>query len=324
MQNKTSDFILKISTICIPLFCILIFNTTLFAQNKLGELNVVILGTNINNGEFRYSVYKEDTLKSITTLPAMREFEKKHLLPCGNYRIEVYKNDSLYTEFNPVTLECGYKLTYTIDLVKKSSYQINENSYPDVFEYVSPVNPNYDYFYPYIHFGYGTRTLETNDYSLKHLFKFAAGGFMNYPITKRIAFGINPECNFQYAVPRRDTSFRGNANYLYERITYLNFKYGIYFRFSTFNMRQEHKGGIFLDAGANYYFPIFFRHAGIYDNHKDITRFIHRYNDVSLMGRIGTDLISAEVNYRLFNFVKGGFEQMPRLTFGINIRVADY
>jgi hypothetical protein len=323
MQRKSYNRQKRIVYICFSVFYILTLGNFCNAQNKFAELNVLIPGTNINNGEFRYSVYKADTLKSITTIPAFREFEKKHLLPCGNYRIEVYKNDSLYVEFNPVTLECGYKLTYTIDLVKKSSYQINENSEQGMFEYVNPISPDYDYFYPYIQLGYGTQTLETNNYSLKHLFKFAAGGFLNYPITKRIAFGINPECNFQYAVPRRDTSFRGNANYLYERITYLNFKYGFYFRISTFNMRQEHKGGFFLDAGANYYFPIFFRHAGIYDNHKDITRFIHKYNDVSLLARIGTDLISAEVNYRLFNFVKGGFEQLPILTFGINFRIAD-
>lgn len=277
----------------------------------------------LKKDRFSYSIYQGDTLKSITKIPSGNKFEKNHILPCGKYIIQIYRNDSIYHEFNDILLECGFKMEYHINLEAKNSYEMLEKSEADMFSIVSPVTNSPEYYYPYFSLGYGTRILEESDYPVQHLFRLDVGGFLVAPITRHIGLGYNPGSSVELALPFKNSDFRPNQNYRHERLFNWTMKFGFFVRLTTFNMKQPHKGGMFLDLGANYHFPFYFRHIGIYENHKDITRFIHKYNDVSLTARIGSDKFSLYGQYRLFDFVKFPYPQTPILSFGIIIRLDD-
>lgn len=275
----------------------------------------------LKKSRFSYSIYQGDTLKSITKIPANSRFEKDHILRCGKYIVQIYKNDSLYHEFKEIQVECGYNMTYTINLAAKTSYETLEKGEPDMFSTVPSYNGFYEYVYQTINLGYSTRILESSDYPIQHAFLLGIGGFINRPITRHFGFGFNPESNVRIMLPKKGADLRVGQTYSHERYFYWELKTGIYFRFSTFNMKEAHDGGLFFDLGANYHLPIFFRHVGILDNHKDITRYIHRFNDFSLTARIGNDRFSLFGQYRLFDFVKSPFPQAPILSFGFSVFV---
>jgi hypothetical protein len=294
------------------------------AQTKNSDLKIVTNQSDVlKKSRFGYSIYKGDTLKSITKIPNNNRFEKDHILPCGKYIIQIYKDDSIYHEFKEIELECGYKMVYTINLDAKTSYEMLEKSESDMFSIVKPFSQNYEYIYPNMNLGYGTRILENDSYPVQHLFRFGGGGFFNTPITRHFGFGYNTETLVEMTLPKKGFDLRPNQNYRHERYFYWNLKIGFYLRLSTFNMKQAHKDGMFLDIGGSYQLPIYFRHVGLYENHKDVTRSIHLFNDVSLSARIGSDKLSLYCQYRLFDYVKNPYPQTPILSFGICIRMKD-
>jgi hypothetical protein len=294
------------------------------AQAKNADLKIAITQSDaLKKSRFSYSIYKGDTLKSITKIPNENRFEKDHILPCGKYMIQIYKDDSIYHEYNEIVLECGYRMAFTMNLDAKTSYEVMEKSEQDMFSIVTPFTPNYEYVYPYMNLGYGTGILEENPYPVQHLFRMGGGGFFNFPITRHLGFGYNAESVVELVLPKKGYDLRENQNYRHERYFCWNLKIGFYFRLSTFNMKQAHKGGMFLDIGGGYQLPLYFRHVGLYENHKDITRSIHKFNDVSLNARIGSDKVSLYCQYRLFDYVKDPYPQTPILSFGICVRMED-
>jgi len=315
------------------LFCLtiigLLTSKDVLAQSssKNATLKIAIIASDsLKKGQLSYSIYQGETLKSITKIPSSDIFEKEHILTCGTYMVQIYRNDSLYHQYEEIQLECGYKMTYHLHLDKKTSYEILEKSETDMFSTVPSYTTNttnYEYVVPYFSLGYGTKILEESNYPIQHLFRISSGVFYTLPITRHLGIGYNPELNFELILPKSNSELRANQNYRHERYFYNNLKFGFYFRFSTFDMKKRIKKGMYIDLGANYHLPIFFRHVGLYDNHKDVTRFIHKYNDVSLSFRIGSDKFSLYGQYRLFNFVKDSYPQTPLLSFGILIRLAD-
>lgn len=309
-------------TICLSVFCILTSVNFINAQVKNSKLRLIITNSDsLKKSNFSYSIYQGDTLKSITKIPNTNKFAKEHLLRCGKYIIHIYRNDSIYHQFEEIELECGFKMDYHINLDAKTSYEMLEKSEADMFSIVSPVTNSPEYYYPYFSLGYGTKILEEVNYPVQHLFRLGAGGFLIFPISRHLGLGYNPESTFELALPFKNADFRPLQNYRHERYFYWSFKLGLFMRLTTFNMKQPHKGGMFLDLGANYNLPIYFRLVGLYENHKDITRFIHKFNDVSLTARIGSDKLTLYGQYRLFDFVKYPYPQMPLLSFGLIIRL---
>lgn len=310
---------------CVTLAC-LSSPYSVYAQNsKNSTLKIHIsFSDSLKKSRFSYSIYQGDTLKSITKIPSANKFEKDHILRCGKYIVQIYRNDSIYHQFEEIQLECGYKMEYHINVDAKTSYELLEKSETDMYSVATtPFTSTPEYFYPYLTFGYGTKIREEDSYPVQHLFRMGAGGFFTLPITRHLGFGYNPDFTLEVNLPRKGADLRPNQNYRHERYFYSNVKIGFYLRFTTFNMKQTHKGGMFLDLGANYHMPLIFRHVGLYENHKDITRQLHKFNDVSLTARIGTDKFAIYGQYRLFDFVKNNYPQTPQLSFGIIIRLND-
>jgi hypothetical protein len=129
------------------------------SKNSSLKINIV-MSDQLKKSNFSYSIYQGETLKSITKIPSSNKFEKDHILRCGKYFIQVYQNDSIYHQFEEIQLECGYKMSYNINLDAKTSYELLEKSEADMFSATTtPFTSTPEYFYPYMTFGYGTKIL---------------------------------------------------------------------------------------------------------------------------------------------------------------------
>lgn len=138
------------------------------------------------------------------------------------------------------------------------------------------------------------------------------------------ALGFEYGYNFNYIYLQKEGYVYPDQNFKTERYFYLNMDFVLYTRIALYNLRSNKKTGAFIDLGATYNFPFLFRHVGIRDNYKAVTRRIHGFNDFTLYGRVGYGPFAFTLQYGLTDFVKDPlFPQVPTIKAGITILLYD-
>jgi hypothetical protein len=310
-----------IRTIYVLGFCFL----HLFGFSQTGELEITVLGnSSLKNEKFTYSILHGDTLNSITLIDNTERFEKTHQLNCGIYIIQVYKNDSIYQSYHDIHVDCGYHVNYVINIDQKNSYEIIENTDGTRPEYPDYLGTKiYNKNEMLIGIGYGKGFTEMPEYPLKHYFKGTYGANIIKPFKHHLGLGLQTTSSLAYSRPKKNETFRDPGGFDHERYFLMTMDFGLFLRLTTYNQQKYFDKGTKVDVGIKYNFPFFFRHVVIYGNHKDMTRYIHRYNDVSAFVRIGTKYVSAFMEYRIFDYVKEPFPQNPVITIGIALTIVD-
>lgn len=296
-----------------------------FSQNSSAELSISTYGTSaLKSHKFSYSLFRGDTLVSITPITNNTSFTKSHIVPNGKYNIQVFKNDSIYHTFSDISLDNGYKIYYRINLDAKTSSEIIENGekLPDVYNPV--LNSYVETDFGYIEFDYGQGFVEASDYPVKHYFRLAGGGSFLKPASRHFGLGHTMIYDLAWTKPKNDTFLVTTPNRGTEKYFRFGLEYKLFFHLTTFNQKAPSKNGVYLDLGAAYNLPILFRHSVIYANHKDIIRKIHRYNDLSAFVRIGIGKVGAILNYRIFDYVNGPYPQNPKISLGLFFLINTY
>ena len=92
-----------------------------------------------------------------------------------------------------------------------------------------------------------------------------------------------------------------------------------------FITKPPNKYGLFIDLSAFYNLPIRFRYVAVDGNTTITDKSIHQFTDFSGFMRIGiNNWLSFTGEYRLSNFLKSNYPEMPRLQLGIDFMFQDY
>jgi hypothetical protein len=147
------------------------------------------------------------------------------------------------------------------------------------------------------------------EYSLGFAFFGSSRGF--YSAGFYSGFGYN------YALFEKDTTMYPPASGNKEFYSYLSYQFGFLNRLSFFDSGQK-KRGLAAEVGIFYNLPIFFRHIYREENDQQrVSRKIHKFNDFRAMASIGYAPVSIKFEYRLTNFMKKDFPEIPKMSLGL-------
>jgi hypothetical protein len=79
----------------------------------------------------------------------------------------------------------------------------------------------------------------------------------------------------------------------------------------------ENDNFAFIDLSFAYNFPVIYRYEAIAGYSKQTVTRITKYNDFSVKARLGLGVISLSAEFTLFDMIKSGFPETPRLMAGI-------
>lgn len=301
---------------CFTATCILLFGiSNLNAQRRTKDLTINIVGGDLYGiDKLSYSLLRGNTIISIVPIDKKHTFSKIHQVTCGTYSIEIYKNDSLFQTYPNITVDCYLPTRFYIRLDNQTSYSLLDN----VTERVNTKTNNYNEVDGIFGFYYTQNILDTNANFVQHFGRYRMGFNINHPVGKYFSYGYNYSASLAFSYPDNNKPLIDSIADSKERYSYLSFDIGLYIRLSTFNQTKTNKG-FSLDIGINYQAPLLFRHSSIFENHKLITRYIHRWNDLETYVRIKRKFFSLFGGYRIFDYIKYNYPQNPKLIFGFEL-----
>lgn len=281
-----------------------------FAQN--GELDVDLI--DYPEGEVTINMYHADTLYCTDTYEewwGVRTTE----LPEGRYTLDVFINGELRTTRYSIEIEEGMTTYVTVAADEQYMYECCDSL---------PTAGGDGIF----GLAYGQGFLEDTDYPIEHYFRIRMGGDVLAVLNRHFAIGFMGTTDFSLATIKKDTNLYttpGNKN---ERFIYWTFGYSVFIRLSAANMQHVYSyleldgpPKPFIDIGATYNLPLRFRYTAAKGTTREQARFIHNYLDFAAFARIGIGPVAFTGTYRLTNFVKDNWPEMPRLQLGLSFVV---
>jgi hypothetical protein len=144
-----------------------------------------------------------------------------------------------------------------------------------------------------------------------------------FSFNRHVGFLIGGGLGFTHSSIAKDTTFMHQPllKKKYECYNYLDGHVDVRFRLTHANQQQRYESTLLtVDVGASYYFPFFFKHTAWYDDHQKLVQgHLHQYTDCRLFASIGYAPVLFFAEYRLFDFVKGGYPELPKYNLGIRI-----
>ncbi len=162
----------------------------------------------------------------------------------------------------------------------------------------------------------------------KFNFGIAGAGYSWFSFSKHVGFLIGG--GFGWNLAQLQIDEQTEANYPGDvKSNYYNYFYGKFdmkLRFSLLNQQKSELDGhnVFLDLGAAYHLPLYFKRVTRFDIHdKLVNSFIHRYTDVRLYANVGFTNVQVFASYRPFDFIRGDLPQFPRYDLGVRFNIHD-
>lgn len=232
----------------------------------------------------------------------------KDLSP-GFYNIEIERNDTLINTIHAVEVKENNltKIDVTID-GRTFCDECEDTTRTEFFEILTGLS-------------YGSDFLDDDNIFATQQYRTSLQLHQNFLISKNFSVGIGAGYNYSQTYFNTDSSFAQVPGIKNERYSYFDISYIFFLRFNPYNMKKDPARGLFIDAGVHYNFPMAFRHAYSVDNIRYMTARIHKYNDFSVIGRIGFYPVSLHAEYRLSDYVRHGFPQQPKLKAGITYHI---
>ncbi len=223
----------------------------------------------------------------------------------GVYDLEIYRNDTLLIRRHNMMSKPDTISNYLID--------IGEPYYEPIYKAI----PNFE---GYIGLSYGPNMINEDPFIKESYILNMGIGSIMLKYGKHFSLWFLYGVEYVYTAFNDDTTMYPPAPAKNERYSNFNLNLGFYHKISFF----ESQGGksvekVSVDLGAMYNFPLFFRHAYNIDKRKFSTRGLHQFKNFSAFGRISYKNVALTCDYRLFDFVKGDFPEVPKLTLGVSV-----
>ncbi|HBS86213.1 MAG: hypothetical protein A2W91_09420 [Bacteroidetes bacterium GWF2_38_335] len=226
----------------------------------------------------------------------------------GIYNIKVYNG---FPETRLMTV-------YNVE-VFSDSLTVCYLSYPEQYreELIDTVYESEGLAQVYLGLTYGISD-KNNKGLIRDAFNLKLGMIAMTCINKHLALGgILGFYNYNHTRFLKDSSVFMPADHLKENYSYCYFPIGVNVSFSLNDMTKSPSKRIMLDLGATYNAPLWFRHSFKENNQTTLTRKIQKYNDFNAYCAFAVTPFSIWAEYRLTDFLKDGFPEMPRLNIGI-------
>lgn len=156
----------------------------------------------------------------------------------------------------------------------------------------------------------------------KFNFGLAGSGYSWFSFSKHFGFLLGGGFGWNFAQLQIDEETV--ANYPDKvKANYYNYFYGkidMKFRLSMLNQQSDElqNGNVFLDIGAAYHLPLYFKRVTRFDIHdKLVNSYIHRWTDVQLYANFGITHFQVFAAYRPFDFIGKGLPQFPKYNVGV-------
>lgn len=258
---------------------------------------------------FDLKLYHADTLFANFALHYEDGFDMQEDIAAGFYRFELYMDESMIQVLDPVEIVDGEETIVEMKLPTVS--HIKEFDYGEDFHALM----NFNYSTGGYMINQDPKFKSNNNFGLKFGFQQRLWNYqsLGFEYGYNVNFIQLQEAGFMYP----------DQNFKKEKYFYSNMDFFLYTRIALYNLRTNRKAGAFIDLGATYNFPLFFRHVGVLDEFKGVTHKLHRYNDFTLYGRIGYGAFAFTFQYGLTNFIKEPFPQVPLIKAGISFLLYD-
>lgn len=281
---------------------------TLAAFCQTGKLEIILCFSEYYDFKVddKYILYSGDSLVSEDFLGEESMIEIDSLKP-GVYNIELYINDTLFLRRYNIVCKQDSVSQYTIDVENpyfKSKYDTISDLeiYSGLFYGPNIINES-----PYI-MGSFSYNLGVNINLAKYCKHFSSW----------LIYGFE----YAYTAFNNDTTMYPPAPVKYERYSNLNLNLGFFNRFSFFKSDENSiTESLVLDLGLSYNFPIVFRHMYNIDNRKFVTMGLHQFSNFSVFSRFSYGSVAITGEYRIFDYVKGDFPEVPMLRLGVSFLI---
>jgi hypothetical protein len=234
-------------------------------------------------------------------------FEKE--LPAGEYEIRVIRDNR--KDFTVYRLDVEEGKTLYMDLNRPENYTENMNGDDDDDDTEGIT----------FYLNYGSSKLEGSKNPIPMQLTLGSDIQFYKPYTKRLRIGLVFGFSATYAKVKRpasDTLLVILGNGRREQYNYLNYYVGLTHRimWGSFEKDQLH----YIDFGADYFLPLWFRHSSVSGNQRLQTRKLHEWTDVRAYARLGFfEFFSISYRYRIFDFAKGVYPELPKHEIGIGL-----
>lgn len=222
-------------------------------------------------------------------------------LAAGEYEIHVFRNGKPDFTVYQITIKDGRKLIVDIDRPQER------------YESVDTTRNDRDNVGMSMYLSFASSRLDGSKEPIP--FQMGIGSDLHFMATylKRCRIGLTMGFNLSHSFVNRgtDSTLTTLLNSKRERYIHLSYYMGLMNRIFISNPNGDQP--FYLDFGADYFLPIWFRHASVTKNQMLVGKRIHQWNDVRAFARIGLlGSFSLACRYRIFDFAKSPYPQLPK------------
>jgi len=229
------------------------------------------------------------------------DLEHRTTLAPGEYEIHVFRDGKPDFTVYQIIIKEGKKLTVDIDRPVERYATIDTTKSSDD-----------DNVGMTMYLSFASSRLEGSKEPVP--FQLGIGSDMHFMATYLNRFRIGITTGFNVSLSRVN---RGNDSTLVtltdskrERYLYASYYMGLMHRV-IFTPKRDLP--FYLDFGADYHLPLWFRHASISKNQMLVGKRIHAWNDVRAYARVGfLGGLSLAFRYRIFDFAQSPYPQLPK------------
>lgn len=283
------------------LFFLIVFQFVIEGTSQTGNLTIDYSSGYYNDEVYYCKLYKKDSLIDSTYLNYDFTFTN---LAEGTYNIAIYADNELIEKRYGLPVVKDSVTNYSLSFYESRKTLINDTVISELTKGSLDLltNLNHPNFSPLID-------------RMFYVGFLSGGGLL---LAKHIEIGGFGGSSFSYTNFNRDTSYTSLTNIKNERYFSWNFDIATSIRFSSNDRRDYNTGGLFLEFGTIYHFPLLFRHTYNENQKKVSTSQIHQFKNLSAHVKLGYENIALMVSYRLFDYVNGDYPELPKLKVGLS------
>lgn len=241
-----------------------------------------------------------------------------HLQP-GNYQIALTSSSAIekssYSKFLLIQPDKEYKCYISIN-TDIESWDLTDKPYSE--------RENLERGEIQLSMNYGHKSIYDMA-SYRRFFSVSEDSYVWLPANKHIGQLLGGGISFSRYLFDEDSTFHSEVNPIIKKKYYaldLQFKYFIRFSQKTQISDCNDPVGAFMDLGAGYYFPVYFRQNIQFINDVHLTQAkIHKYNDFRAIAVVGYYPFAISFEYRLNDIVKKNLPQLPPWEIGLKILI---
>jgi hypothetical protein len=241
-------------------------------------------------------------------------YNQSFYLPEGEYKVEI-KYDDYNKTYEKISI---YGETTTFLNAVDPYYEVDEDNCFDCSGF------SFDNFNSSISLLYGNNQILQNEESEINSFGLRIQQGEELFVGNNSIFSIIPFGAGAYSlnVGHADSSLINGTRVKHQYYSYFVASAGVAARLYLNRYKNSNDARPYLEIGSYYNLPIVFRQISRVDNYKRSERWISRYNDVQVYGKLGiTNRIGLQGSYRLFDVVKNNYPQLPKLQVGLTVDI---